>query len=330
MDQSRPDLQRGALKGSPRSLLANLANLWQSPAARLSFLGVVALAFTALQLAAVWPDEHHWAKLSPSFAELEGRGEVPYEWPQYIYEKNQPQIPNNEDYEDYILKYDLWNVKERFCYYTQGTKHSGGGSASDPDYTVDSDGSIRTGCHAFTTAIKRWDGGEACRGRGIQCEDHFAATSTARTTTCVALICAAVVGLGFLFVCNRARRLGRGLEASPKAIFGAAAVLAVGGVVGLAGAANYRSTMAADVNCRDICDWGCALSLYAGVGAMVLGAAVAASEVRSNAEELRRWSCIDSYVKDIPSPDAPALKKAFVRLGLLGLLCTGAQVISRR
>ena len=65
---------------------------------------------------------------------------------------------------------------------------------------------------------------------------------------------------------------------------------------------------------------------------MVVGAVVAAFEVRSNAEELRRWSwndlkevrwsCIN--LKEVPSPDAPALKKAFVRVGLLGLLCAGA------
>lgn len=73
----------------------------------MSFLGVVALASTACQLAAVWSDEHHWAKLSPSFAELEGRGEVPWD-----------EIPP-EDYDEYILKYDLWNVKEKFCFDTE-------------------------------------------------------------------------------------------------------------------------------------------------------------------------------------------------------------------
>ena len=293
MDQAQPDLQQGGAQGPtlcPRS--------WQSPATHLKFLGVVALLSAGLQLAAVWPDEHHWAKLSPSFAELESRREVPYDQP-YKLSHHSTAIPSNEAYNEYILKYDLWNVKEKFCY-----------------YTVDSDKSIHTGCHAFTTAIKRWDGGESCRGRGTQCEDHFAATSTARTTTCVALICAAVVALGFLFVCKRARRLGRGLEASPKAIFGAAAVLAVGGVVGLAGAANYRSTAAAADDYKD-CDWGCAVSLYGGLGAMVVGAAVAASEVRENAEELQQFN-------EVPSPDAPALKKAFVRVGLLGLLCAGA------
>ncbi len=333
MDFFQPDLQQGGAQGTtlcPRS--------WPPPknaaSWRSSFLGVVALASTALQLAAVWSDEHHWAKLSPSFAELEGRGEVPWD-----------ELEGGEDYDEYILKYDLWNVKEKFCFDTEedyyiysyggaggrGGRGSGGGGGRGRET-----GTRRvTYCNSFTTAIEGRGGGaddESCRGRGKQCEDHFAATSTARTTTCVALICAAVVALWFLFVCIRALRLGRGLEASPKAIFGAAAVLAVGGVVGLAGAYNYRSTAAAADDYDEICDWGCAVSLYGGVGAMVVGAAVAAFEARSNAEELRRWSwndlkevrwsCID--LKEVPSPDAPALKKAFVRVGLLGLLCAGA------
>ena len=74
MDFFQPDLQQGGAQGPtlcPRS--------WQSPPTRLKFLGVVALASTACQLAAVWPDQHHWAKFSPSFAELEGRGEVPWD-----------------------------------------------------------------------------------------------------------------------------------------------------------------------------------------------------------------------------------------------------------
>ena len=65
---------------------------------------MVALLSAGLQLAAVWPDEHHWAKLSPSFAELAARGEVPWDdIPAYLYD-------------EYILKYDLWHAKEKFCY----------------------------------------------------------------------------------------------------------------------------------------------------------------------------------------------------------------------
>ena len=301
MDQAQTDSQRRYYQGQPFPV-------------RFVILGVVALLSVSLQLTAVWPNEHHWATVSDSIAELEFHGQIPLD-----------KIPD-EDYALYRLKYDLWNAKEKFC--TEGDAYwTYAGSYDTP----------RDDCYSVTTAIEGQDGGESCRGdRGDQCEDHFAATNTARATTCVALICAAVVALWFLFVCIRALRLGRGLEASPKAIFGAAAVLAVGGVVGLAGANNYRSTAAAMDDYRTQAahrhDWGCALSLYAGVGAMVVGAAVAAFVARSNAEELRRWSwndlkevrwsCID--LKEVPSPDAPALKKAFVRVGLLGLLCAGA------
>ena len=289
---------------------------WQSPATRLKFLGVVALLSAGLQLTAVWPDEHHWAKLSPSFAELDGRGEVPWD-----------EIPHRSDYDEYILKYDLWHAKEKFCYDDSTEKTGTARGGYETSYTKQK--SICAG--VYTTVIKGQDGGESCRGRGKQCEDHFAATSTARVTTCVALIFAAIVALRVLFAYIRARRLGREFEASPKGVFVSAAVLAVGGVVGLAGAYNYRSTAAAADDYDEICDWGCAVSLYGGVGAGVVGLAVAVFEARSNAEELQRWSGIDlkAMIQNLnqkaPSPDAPALKKAFVVIVLVGLFCVGAQ-----
>ena len=215
------------------------------------------------------------------------------------------------------MKYDLWNAKEKCCL--------GFYSGSRPY------------CNSYTTAIKGRGGGaedESCRERGKQCEIQFAATSRARTTTCLALIFAAVVALGVLVSYINARRLGRKFEASPKAEFCAAVVLAVGGVVGFFGAYNYKSKMRVAVDKDDqveMCNLGCALSLYGGVGAMVVGAAVAAYEVRSNAEELQRWSGIDlkAMVQNLnqkaPSPDAPALKKAFVVIVLVGLFCVGAQ-----
>ena len=118
----------------------------------------------------------------------------------------------------------------------------------------------------------------------------------------MALIFAGIVGLGILFVNIRAHLVGSEPEASPKAIFGAAAVLAVGGVVGLAGAANYRSTVAAAVEKgRGVDSFrygrgghrGCDLSLYGGLVAMVVGMAFAAYEAYFNREELR-----GIYVKD--------------------------------
>ena len=261
MDQAQTDSQRRYYQGQPFPV-------------RFVILGVVALLSVSLQLTAVWPNEHHWATVSDSIAELEFHGQIPLD-----------KIPD-EDYALYRLKYDLWNAKEKFC--TEGDAYwTYAGSYDTP----------RDDCYSVTTAIEGQDGGESCRGdRGDQCEDHFAATNTARATTCVALICAAVVALGFLFVYIRARRLGRKLEALPKTIFGAAVTLAVGGLVGLAGAYNYRSTVAAAVRKGQIdgrgdgvaiCDRGCELSLYGGLVAMVVGITFAAFEAYFNGKELR-------------------------------------------
>ena len=231
-------------------------------------LGVVALLCFVMQLIAVVPDGNHWATISDSIDEIRMRGEMPWD-----------KIPWDEipDTAFYLVKYDLWRAKEKFC-----RKRTVLGYQRDV---------TKIDCDPYTTVIKGGDGGRSCRGRGKQCEDTYAATSAARGTTCVALISAAIVTLGVLFIYIRARMIDRKFEASPKAVFVAAALLAVGGLVGLAGAANYRSTMAAAVDKGDqekICDWGCSLSLSAGFFAMVVGAAVAVLVVRENGEELRQ------------------------------------------
>ena len=283
MDQAQTDSQRRYYQGQPFPV-------------RFVILGVVALLSVILQLTAVWPNEHHWATVSDSIAELEFHGQIPLD-----------KIPD-EDYALYRLKYDLWNAKEKFC--TEGDAYwTYAGSYDTP----------RDDCYSVTTAIEGQDGGESCRGdRGDQCEDHFAATNTARATTCVALICAAVVALGVLFVYIRARRLGRKLDSLPKTIFGAAVTLAVGGLVGLAGAYNYRSTVAAAVRKGQIdgrgdgvaiCDRGCELSLYGGLVAMVVGMAFAAYEVYFNREELRGIP-----MNEKREPAAPAAEAEEARL----------------
>ncbi|CAH0369523.1 unnamed protein product [Pelagomonas calceolata] len=235
------------------------------PRVRLRYLGVVGLGCLVMQLLAVLPYKNckhgceHWATVSDS--NFDSR-EIPDEIP-------------NRGYDYHHVSYNLWNAIEGFCTYA-------------PHWDE---------CEWVTTEILGRGGGredEYCRGRGEQCEDHFAATNTARATTCVALIFTGIVGLGILFVNIRAHLVGRGLEASPKAIFGAAAVLAVGGVVGLAGAANYRSTVAAAVEKGYVSlrygsfgHRGCDLSLYGGLVAMVVGMAFAAYEAYFNREELR-------------------------------------------
>ena len=224
-----------------------------------------------MQLVAVLPyvkgqNFNWWATVSDSTGDLDGV-EIPLN-----------EIPG-KDYDYHLVTYNLWDAMEGFCAY------------SNP-YAVDN-------CNWEMTKIEGRGGGaedESCRDRGKQsCEDHFAATNTARATTCVALIFAAIVSLGILFVNIRAHlEVGSGLEASPKAIFGAAAVLAVGGVIGLAGAANYRSTVAAAVEKGYVSlrygsfgHRGCDLSLYGGLVAMVVGMAFAAYEAYFNREELR-------------------------------------------
>ena len=238
---------------------------------------MVGLGCLVMQLIAVQPYKNcsngceWWATVSDSTGKYHGV-EIPLN-----------EIPDPDiDYDYHVVAYSLWKALEGFCTHA---------------YPFDE-------CDWVATEILGRGGGaedESCRHRGKQsCEDHFAATNTARATTCVALIFAGIVGLGILFVNIRAHLVGSELEASPKAIFGAAAVLAVGGVVGLAGAANYRSTVAAAVEKGDVSlrngsfgHRGCDLSLYGGLVAMVVGMAFAAYEAYFNREELR-----GIYVKD--------------------------------
>ena len=246
-----------------------------------------------------------WATVSDSTGDLDGV-EIPLN-----------EIPG-KDYDYHLVTYNLWDAMEGFCAY------------SNP-YAVDN-------CNWEMTKIEGRGGGaedESCRDRGKQsCEDHFAATNTARATTCVALIFAAIVSLGILFVNIRAHlEVGSGLEASPKAIFGAAAVLAVGGVIGLAGAANYRSTVAAavekgDVSLREggrLCESGCELSLYGGLVAMVVGMAFAAYEAYLNREELRGIDVKAMAGALVSKAGAPVFPRAFELVALLGLVCVVLQ-----
>ena len=85
----------------------------------------------------------------------------------------------------------------------------------------------------------------------------------------------------------------------------------------MAGAANYRSTVAAavekgDVSLREggrLCESGCELSLYGGLVAMVVGMAFAAYEVYFNREELRGIP-----MNEKREPAAPAAEAEEARL----------------
>jgi hypothetical protein len=242
----------------------------------------------------------HWATVSVSIAELESRGEIPLD-----------KIPD-EDYHEYSLEYDLWRAEERFCYsgLVEVEVQGWGGSTT-------TEMRQRTRCNHITSAIEGRGGGaedESCRGRGEECEDHFAATSTARATTYVALICAAIVGfpllLGVLVVLVRKCCYALGPESSrpvagsstasqmsgkrgflERLTSGAVAVLFVGGVVGFAGAVNYSDTLLDDykpTNYDVICGLGCELSLSGGVLAIVgaIGIAVAVTKQPQTSEKL--------------------------------------------
>ena len=266
---------------------------------------MVGLGCLVMQLLAVLPYKNckhgceHWATISDST--IDSR-EIPDEIP-------------NKGYDYHKVAYNLWNAIEGFCTHAN----------------------VFDECEWVTTEILGRGGGredESCRGRGKQCEDHFAATNTARATTCVALIFAGIVGLGILFVNIRAHLVGSEPEASPKAIFGAAAVLAVGGVVGLAGAANYRSTVAAAVEKGDVSliygsfgHRGCDLSLYGGLVAMVVGMAFAAYEAYFNREELRGIDVKAMAGALVSKAGAPVFPRAFELVALLGLVCVVLQAM---
>ena len=85
----------------------------------------------------------------------------------------------------------------------------------------------------------------------------------------------------------------------------------------MAGAANYRSTVAAAVEKGDVslqkggrvCHSGCELSLYGGLVAMVVGIAFAAYEAYFNREELRGIP-----MNETREPAAPAAEAEEARL----------------
>ena len=117
-------------------------------------------------------------------------------------------------------------------------------------------------------------------GASCDCGENFCgavatATFDAKMSGWVALGSAAVTGLGSLFAAWRASRPGWPDKAKTKIFAGFSTLLAVGGVVGLAGAANYWSTMKVlgqDLNYRaqpETCTSGCLVSLCAGVLAAV-------------------------------------------------------------
>ena len=143
------------------------------------------------------------------------------------------------------------------------------------------------------------------------CQDFLVITSQTRQMTYVSLFIAVAVLLGFgwnFFVMIRQQQQ----NPSPRVVAGLAALLTVGGVVGLAGTASYNETMvklADDIKAQgqtDTCLWGCEMSLASSVIAAFGGLAVVALEVKMNPEAFKRGP---AKPDDAPPALAPATQQ---------------------
>ena len=146
------------------------------------------------------------------------------------------------------------------------------------------------------------------------CQDFLVITSQTRQMTYVSLFIAVAVLLGFgwnYFVMIRQQQQ----NPSPRVVAGLAALLTVGGVVGLAGTASYNETMvklADDIKAQgqtDTCLWGCEMSLASSVIAAFGGLAVVALEVKMNPEAFERGPAKPAKPDDAPPALAPATQQ---------------------
>ena len=125
------------------------------------------------------------------------------------------------------------------------------------------------------------------------CQDFLVITSQTRQMTYVSLLIAVAVLLGFGWNFSVMIRQQQ-QNPSPRVVAGLAALLTVGGVVGLAGTASYNETMvklADDIKAQgqtDTCLWGCEMSLASSVIAAFGGLTVVALEVKMNPEAFKR------------------------------------------
>ena len=119
-------------------------------------------------------------------------------------------------------------------------------------------------------------------------EDHRGARQTAHWLTTAALFFAALACFPILgFACCQCC----GDKKKSKVSAGLSAALALGGVLAIAGAANYGSAMASafdnyedlgwEVVDSDTCKWGCFLSIGGGAIAVIVGAVGVGLHVKS-------------------------------------------------
>ena len=125
-------------------------------------------------------------------------------------------------------------------------------------------------------------------GGDAACEDHRGARQTAHWLTTAALFFAALACFPILgFACCQCC----GDKKKSKVSAGLSAALALGGVLAIAGAANYGSAMASafdnyedlgwEVVDSDTCKWGCFLSIGGGAIAVIVGAVGVGLHVKS-------------------------------------------------
>ena len=295
-----------------------------------------ALLLFVFQVVAVQPGYDHWAR-------IKRKVDHPIDCSELSCYK----------YDDYEVSYGLFVAREKFCadcdsegsssqcywgtscrrrqlYYTSGDevdfddddllddvlseeeeRRLYGGYGYDPDCCSSHYSEIDVSEEYGNTLFC----GEAARVysriRGF-CQDFLVITSQTRQITYVSLFIAVAVLLGFgwsFFVMIRQQQQ----NPSPRVVAGLAALLTVGGVVGLAGTASYWETMgklADDIKAgqgmTDTCLWGCEMSLVSSVIAAFGGLAVVALEVKMNPEAFKRGP---AKPDDAPPALAPATQQ---------------------
>ena len=295
-----------------------------------------ALLLFVFQVVAVQPGYDHWARIKKEVDHPIDCSEL-----------------SCYEYDDYEVSYGLFVAREKFCadcdsegsssqcywgtscrrrqlYYTSGDEVDlddddllddvlsverrlyGGWYGYDPDCCSNHYSEIDANEQIFCGSAAR----QYAQRIRYFCQDFLVITSQTRQRTYVSLLIAAAVLLGYGFnYCVMIRQQQQ--NPSPRVVAGLAALLTVGGVVGLAGTASYWETMvklADDIqgyvrghgyDKTDVCLWGCEMSLASSAIATFAGLAVVALEVKMNPEAFKRGPAKPTKPDDAPPALAP-------------------------
>ena len=290
-----------------------------------------ALLLFVFQVVAVQPGYDHWARIKKEVDHPIDCSEL-----------------SCYEYDDYEVTYGLFVAREKFCadcdsegsssqcywgtscrrrqlYYTSGDEVDlddddllddvlsverrlyGGWYGNDPDCCSNHYSEIDANEQIFCGSAAR----QYAQRIRYFCGDLLVITSQTRQMTYVSLLIAVAVllGFGWSFIVMIQQE---GQDPSPRVVAGLAALLTVGGVVGLAGTASYNETMvklADDIKAQgqtDTCLWGCEMSLASSVIAAFGGLAVVALEVKMNPEAFKRGP---AKPDDAPPALAPATQQ---------------------